>query len=269
MSLMFKVRRKEMRRIAWTVSALLPAVLLLWAGSRSASGQGATEAAVKKARLNALYQAYQKYELLNGEPAKKVEDLALHKDDVKELKQWFDLDELGVSLVEAKKPDLAKMVMASEKEAEKAGGMVLFCDGSIKTLSAAEFKSLVTSAIPVEDKPAQAAKLEQFRGRWSTSREKREDEKVRSYQLVLEFRGDKLTFYTEEGGKQGNRYTLQVIGVEPDKEVPYLILGSGQSKYTVYYDFQGERMILVGRMWNRPFEGFSLAGEYRRVEKPK
>jgi hypothetical protein len=258
-----------MRRIPWTVSALLLAVLLLWAGSRGASGQGAPETTVKKARLNALYQAYQKYELLNGEPAKKVEDLALHKDDVKELKQWFDLDELGVSLVEAKKPDLAKMVMASEKEAEKDGGMVLFYDGSIKTLSAAEFKKLVTSAVPVEDKRAQEAKLEQFRGRWSTSREERDGDKVRTYQLILEFRRDQLTFYTEEGGRKGNQFMLQVIGVEQGKEVPYLVLSNGQTKYPVYYDFQGERMILVGRLPNRPYEGFSLAGEYKRVEKPK
>jgi hypothetical protein len=265
----FKARRKQMRRISLTISALLPVVLLLWAGSRVATGQGVTEAAVKKARLNALYQAYQKYEVLNGEPAKKVEDLALHKDDVEELRRWFDLDELGVSLVGAKKPDLAKMVMASEKDAEKDGGMVLFYDGSIKTLSAAEFKKLVTSAVPVEDKRAPAAKLEQFRGRWSTSREERDGEKVRTSQLALEFRSDQLTFYTEEGGKKGNEFRLQVIGVEQGKEVPYLVLASGQTKYPVYYDFQGERMILVGRLPNRPFEGFSLSGEYRRVEKPK
>jgi hypothetical protein len=97
----------------------------------------------------------------------------------------------------------------------------------------------------------------------------RDGEKVRSYQLILEFRGDELTFYTEEDGKKGNQFTLKVIGVEQGKEVPYLVLGNGQTKYPLYYDFQGERMILVGRLPNRPFEGFSLAGEYKRVEKPK
>jgi hypothetical protein len=126
-----------------------------------------------------------------------------------------------------------------------------------------------TRTILADDKPAQESKLEQFRGRWTTSREKRDGDKVRSSQLILEFRCGELTFYTEEGGKKGNEFTLKVIGVEQGKDVPYLVLGHGQTKYPVYYDFPGERMILVGRLWNRPFEGFSLSGEFQRVEKPK
>jgi len=124
--------------------------------------------------------------------------------------------------------------------------------------------------VRADDKPpAQESRLEQFRGRSSTTREMREGEKVRHSQLVLEFRGGELTFYTEEGGKKGNQFTLKVIGVEQGKDVPYLVLGHGESKYVVYYDFQSERMILVGRLLNRPFEGFSLSGEYKRVEEPK
>jgi hypothetical protein len=258
-----------MRRISLTISAL-PAVLFLWASSPGASGQGATEEAVKKARLNALYRAYQAYQVSNGEPAKQVDDLALAKEDVKELKRWLNLDELGGSLADSRKEDLAKMVMVYEKEAPKAGGMVMFYDGSIKTLAAGDLKKLVGKKEEADDKPpAQDPKLEEFRGRWSTSREMRDGEKVRSYQLILEFRGDELTFYTEEGGKKENQFMLRVIGVEQGKEVPYLVLGNGQTKYPLYYDFQGERMILVGRLPNRPFEGFSLAGEYKRVEKPK
>jgi hypothetical protein len=49
-----------------------------------------------------------------------------------------------------------------------------------------------------------------------------------------------------------------------------VILGFGsRSKYIVHYDFQGEKLILVGRLPNRPFEGFSLSGEYHRAEKTK
>jgi hypothetical protein len=132
-----------MRRISVAISAPLLAVLFLWAGSRGASGQGAKEEAVKKARLKTLYKAYQAYEVSNGKPAKKVDDLALGKEDVKELKRWLNLDELGVSLADSKKEDLAKMVMAYEKKAPKDGGMVLFYDGSVKTLPAADLKKLV------------------------------------------------------------------------------------------------------------------------------
>jgi hypothetical protein len=125
-----------------TVSALLLVVFFLGTGSQGASGQDAKEEAVKKARLNALYKAYQAFEVSNGKPAKKVDDLPLGKEDVKELKRWLNLDELGVSLADSKKEDLAKRVMAYEKEAPKNGGMVMFYDGSIKTLSAADLKKI-------------------------------------------------------------------------------------------------------------------------------
>jgi hypothetical protein len=127
-----------------------------------------------------------------------------------------------------------------------------------------------TTTIRAEDKPlAREPGLEQLLGRWSTSREMKEGEKARHSQLVLEFRGGELTFYTEEGGTKGNQFTLNVIAVEQDKGVSHLVLGRGGSKYVVYYDFQRGRLILVGRLLNRPFEGFSLSGEYKRVEAPK
>jgi hypothetical protein len=214
---------------------------------------------VQKTRLLSLYKAYQAYEVSKGKPAATIDDLALEPAVVEELKQRFNLDELGLSLTEAKKDELPKMMMAYEKLAPKDGGLVLFYDGSVKTLTAKE----------IDKPPAQESRPAQFRGRWSTSREMREGEKVRHSQLVLEFRGDELTFYTEEGGTKGNQFTLKLIGVEQGKDVPYLVLGHSESKYVVYYDFQSERMILVGRLLNRPFEGFSLSGEYKRVEESK
>jgi hypothetical protein len=121
-----------------------------------------------------------------------------------------------------------------------------------------------------EKQPGPETKLEPFRGRWTTSREKKEDEKVRRYQLTLEFAGDELTFFTEEDGKKGNQFTLKVIEVEQGEGVSRLVLGFGErSRYVVACDFVGERLILVGRLPNRPFEGFSLSGEYQRVEKPQ
>ena len=63
-----------------------------------------------------------------------------------------------------------------------------------------------------EKQPGLEAKLEPFRGRWTTSREKKEDEKVNRYELFLEFKDGEPTFITEEGGKKGDQFTLKLIG---------------------------------------------------------
>jgi hypothetical protein len=101
------------------------------------------EKAAKTLQLGALYKAYAAYEIKEGKPAKKVEELSLGDDNVKLIKSWFVLDELGLSLVNFKKEDAAKMAMVYEKQAQRNGGLVLFYDGSIRTLSAAEVKKLV------------------------------------------------------------------------------------------------------------------------------
>jgi hypothetical protein len=93
---------------------------------------------------------------------------------------------------------------------------------------------------------------------------------VRRYQLTLELTGEELTFFTEEDGKKGNPFTLKVIAVEQADGASRLVLGFGErSRYVVACDCVGDRLILVGRLPNRPFEGFSLSGDYQRVEKAK
>jgi hypothetical protein len=124
-------------------------------------------------------------------------------------------------------------------------------------------------AVSADEKKPGAAKLEQFQGRWITSRQEKGDGKTRAYQLVLEFKEDQLTFFTEEKGEKGNTFTLRVIGGEESPYGSHLILSGGTHKYTVHYDFQGEKLILVGRLPNRPFEGFSLSGEFARAAKRK
>jgi hypothetical protein len=86
--------------------------------------------------------------------------------------------------------------------------------------------------------------------------------------VVLEFKGSEVTLWTEEGGKKGNEFTLKVLAVEEGRAESHLVL-EHSTKYTIYYDFQDDKLILVGRLPNRPFEGFSLSGEYRRLEKAK
>src|SRR5262249_5462645 len=132
-----------MQRSTLGRSAILPALLLLTTAFQGASGQGTKENEIKKARLSALYRAYQAYEIANGKPAQAIEDLALAKDDEKDVKRWLKLDELGLSLAEGKKEDLKKTVMVYEKEAPKEGGLVMFYDGSVQMLSAAAAAKLV------------------------------------------------------------------------------------------------------------------------------
>jgi len=120
---------------------VLPFLTLTEAPGQPAKDAGDKE--VQKARLQTLYKAYQAYEVSKGKPAKKVDDLALEPAVIKEIKQRFNLDELGLSLVDAKKEDLAKLVMVYEKVAPKDGGQILFYDGSVKTLTAKEVNKLV------------------------------------------------------------------------------------------------------------------------------
>jgi hypothetical protein len=120
-----------------------------------------------------------------------------------------------------------------------------------------------------DQQPAQGLPLERSHGRWSTSRERREGERVRRSQLTLEFRNDELTLCAKEDGKKGNQFILKVNGIEEGKNASSLLLSHGGSKYVIYYDFQGERLILVGNLLNRPFEGFSLSGECQRAEEHK
>ncbi len=132
-----------MRRLSLSIAAILLALLGLWGDEQGASGQGAKDSQVKKVRLKALYQAYQAYEVSQGQPARKIDDLSLRQEDVKELKRWLNLDALGLSLADTPKADQKKTVMVYEKEAPQRGGLVMFYDGSIQTLSAAAVRKLV------------------------------------------------------------------------------------------------------------------------------
>jgi len=95
-----------------------------------------------------------------------------------------------------------------------------------------------------------------------------EGEKVRQFHLILEFRGGKLMFCTEEAGKKEHQFSLEVIRIEQAQGVSCLVFGHGASQYLVSCDFHSERMILAARLLNRPVEGFSLSGEYKRVMEP-
>ena len=71
---------------------------------------------------------------------------------------------------------------------------------------------------------------------------------------------------------------LRVLGVEEVKAqdgvgLPFgrFTIGSttGTGKTEVYYDFVGDKLVIVGRIGWRPYEGFRLSGKYKRAEPPK
>ena len=123
--------------------------------------------------------------------------------------------------------------------------------------------------LPAEEKATwQETELEKFQGRWTTVRDEQADTgKIRRKFVELEFTDSNLKVSIS-----GERYdspwegSLKVTGVERVGPASRLILGDGERKKAeVYYDFVGEKLILVGRIGPRPWEGFRLSGEYKRV----
>lgn len=116
----------------------------------------------------------------------------------------------------------------------------------------------------------QQSELQNLQGHWTTLREEKTDEgKPRRQWVELAFAGSGLKILVfDENRNQTWSNSLQMLGVERVGPVSRLILGSGeQRKAEIYYDFTGDKMTLVGRIIPRPFEGFSLSGEYQRAVK--
>ena len=123
---------------------------------------------------------------------------------------------------------------------------------------------------PDDEKAWQVPELKKFQGRWTAFREEKEQETIRRRWVDLEFAGGEMkVFILDENRKlvwEGP--PLKVAGVERGES-----LGRAArlklEREGVYYDFVGEKLILVGGIGHRPFEGFMLSGEYKRVEKPR
>jgi len=131
--------------------------------------------------------------------------------------------------------------------------------------------SAIGQIIPADDEQSwQQSELQKLQGRWTTLREEKTDEgKLRRQWVELEFAGDGLKIQIlDENRNQTWSNSLRVLGVEQVGPVSRLILGSGeQKKAEIYYDFAGDKIALVGRIIPRPFEGFSLSGEYSRRQR--
>jgi hypothetical protein len=142
-------------------------------------------------------------------------------------------------------------------------------------LSAATCPATGQEKKPEDKKAWQENKLKKFQGRWTTVRDVKADKgKIRRQRVDLEFADGDLKVYLKvftDGEKEDSwDGSIKVMGVEQVGMDSRLILGDGkQKKAEIHYDFVGERLILVGRIGTRPWEGFRLSGEYKRVEKPK
>jgi hypothetical protein len=120
--------------------------------------------------------------------------------------------------------------------------------------------------LPADDKTTwQEAQLKQLAGRWTTFREEKVDQdKISRRRVDLEFVDGKLNvFMFDEKGAKDWDDSLKVIGVEQVGTTSRLRFDEGE----VYYDFVGEKLIVIG--WPHPWGCFPLSGEYKRGEKLK
>jgi hypothetical protein len=129
-----------------------------------------------------------------------------------------------------------------------------------------------------EQKTWQEGELKKLEGRWTTLREEKTDQdKIRRRRVEVEVAGRNLQVFIldENDARPWEGPPLKVIGIErgADFASSSLLKLDPRPLSTrvaeVYYDFVGEKLILVGGLGHRPFEGFRLSGEYKRLEKPK
>jgi hypothetical protein len=142
-------------------------------------------------------------------------------------------------------------------------------------LGAASVASAPVSAPAQDGTPApkrDEAALKTLAGRWEVLREETGDGgTVRRQWVQLDFAGSAMGLkLLDEARRPVWDQALDVVGVEAVDGVHRLTLGrGGRVVATVYYEVVGGRLVLVGSIPPRPFEGFSLSGAYRRVENGK
>jgi hypothetical protein len=145
--------------------------------------------------------------------------------------------------------------------------------GFLAILTVCAFRALHADDKKADDKKAwQEAELKKLAGRWTTVREEKTDpdQKTRRRRIDLEFVDGELRvlLFDEKGAQEGDG-SLKVIGVEQVGERVGPPFRLNLDKAEVYYDLVGEKLVVVGRVQPRPWEGFPLSGEYKRGAKPK
>src|SRR5262249_7017063 len=151
---------------------------------------------------------------------------------------------------------------------------VMRCFLGVGLLAAVTFGT--THALHADDKKRwQDAELEKFQGRWSAIREETiikghvQRDVIERRWVDLEFEdGNLKVTILDEKRKETWHGSIEVIGIERSDSGTRLLLGrDGRTLAAIHYDFVGEKMILVGGIAKRPFEGFRLSGEYGRARE--
>ena len=126
--------------------------------------------------------------------------------------------------------------------------------------------------------PWQQEQFKKLSGHWTTIRmAKSATDELRKIQVDLEFvAGElKVDLHDPKDGKRLFQDKLKVVdvaavnGLGGGSHARLIVGGNASQKAEVSYDFVGEKLVLVGRVGWRPWEGFSLSGEYQRPEKAK
>ena len=126
--------------------------------------------------------------------------------------------------------------------------------------------AFVAPIAKAEDKDAwKRAALKRLEGRWRTVQEIQLDkDRFERRRLDLEFSDGKLRVFAHD--REGNAAwdkALKLTEIEYGRSVRYRLtheLGE------LCYDEVGRRIIIVGRVAPRPWEGFPLSGVYERVK---
>ena len=126
--------------------------------------------------------------------------------------------------------------------------------------------------------PWQQEQFKKLSGRWTTIRiVKSGKDEFRKIQVDLEFAAGELKVESHDpkDGKRLSQDKLKVVdvaavnGLGGGSHAKLIVGGNASQKAEVSYDFVGDKLVLVGRVGWRPWEGFSLSGEYQRPEKSK
>jgi hypothetical protein len=119
-----------------------------------------------------------------------------------------------------------------------------------------------------EKKAWQDEHFKRLAGRWTTVREEKTDQgKIKQTRVALEFVGVGVNvsiFKDEKTEKPWYGY-LKITSI--DREGTRLSSSTLKlDKGTLFCDFVGEKLILVGGISQRPYEGFMFSGEYQRAK---
>jgi hypothetical protein len=130
------------------------------------------------------------------------------------------------------------------------------------------FQLVLTTALLVADEKKVDPKLEPFQGVWETTQERKIGGELRQVRVVMEFKGDSFTFFTESKGAKQGPWTGTMTKPETNEDgIQKLTIDLQTYNYPMYYRFVNDRLVLIFEPNKRPFAALTLSGEYVRQKK--